>query len=93
MEIKRALLQARKEFGKPGYEINNGECEDFALRVISLLGGYSEGLTDGTPDFDSVYVGHYWIEYKGRYYDAECLEGVTNWRRLPIFLNSIELLR
>jgi len=84
-DIKEALSQAKRELGKSGYLINSGECEDFALRVIDLMGGYTDALTDGSPDFDCDLPGHYWIEYNSKYYDAECLRGVSDWLKLPIF--------
>ena len=84
--IKQVILKTKQEFKSPGYIINSGLCEDFALRVIDRLGGYSNELTDGAPDdIDCELPGHYWIEYQGRYYDAECSSGVTDWRNLPIF--------
>jgi len=86
MNIQQALLQAKREFRLPNYLINRGKCEDFALRVIDLLGGYNEELTDGAPDdIECELPGHYWVEYKGMYYDAECCSGVSDWNNLPIF--------
>lgn len=86
MDIKQAIAQAKTELGKSGHAINCGECEDFAMRVIDLMGGYSNELTDGAPDDMDCYLpGHYWIEYKGKYYDAECSSGASDWHKLPIF--------
>ena len=84
--IKQVILKVKREFGESGYAINSGECEDFAMRVIDLMGGYNNGLTDGAPDdMECCLPGHYWIEYQGQYYDAECSSGVANWHKLPIF--------
>ncbi len=83
--IEQAILQAIQEFGGCGYLINSGECEDFTTRVIDIMGGYTEELTDNATPLGGEYPGHYWIEYKGKCYDAECFTGVSNWRNLPIF--------
>lgn len=81
------------EYDKSPYDINNGECEDFALEIIRRMGGYSPDLTDGAPnDMECKLPGHYWIEYKGKYYDAECPQGVSKWQELPIFKKCISKL-
>lgn len=86
MTIRLAILKAKLEFRKPGYLINCGECDLFAMRVIELMGGYSNELTDGAPDdMECELPGHYWIEYQGNYYDAECSRGVSDWICLPIY--------
>jgi hypothetical protein len=73
------------EYGIDPYEINNGSCEEFADDVIDAL--ESDGITgaemSGTPTFELP--GHYWVDYNGKSYDAECPDGVDNWRKLPIF--------
>jgi hypothetical protein len=28
-------------------------------------------------------VGHVWVKYRGRYYDAETPNGVADWREIP----------
>lgn len=85
MEITREIGKLVREYNKSPYEINNGECEDFAMNIIERMGGYSDELTDNaTPDMGLP--GHYWIEYKGVCYDAECSSGVLGWQNLPIFL-------
>jgi len=69
------------------YDINNGYCDDWATEVNKI---YPKAEILGTPDyyflnFDWA-VGHFWIKYKGKHYDAENLKGVKNWKNLLIFL-------
>jgi len=63
-------------------EINNGQCEDFMMKLVQRL---PDDAVEKTVPFDSHYPGHYWIEYQGRHYDAETPKGVENWKDLPIF--------
>lgn len=88
MAVNKIITQVIDEFGKSAYDINCGECEDFAMRVIELMGGYSPVLTDMSLNIESEFGGHVWIEYNNRYYDAECLGGVADYRNLPIFQRS-----
>jgi len=81
------------------YEINNGYCEDFALDVIDFLEnqfGHDKGLGDNATPIDDEdklgFPGHYWIEYNGMCYDAECPNGVEDWRDLPIFVKYSSLI-
>lgn len=63
------------------HQINEGNCENWALLAQSKFGGEAIWLTDdrgGDPC-------HCVLELKGRYYDSECLKGTENWRELPIF--------
>lgn len=77
------------------YEINNGQCEDFAMALIEELGGYREinkACTKGLTEFDVCNFtdfgdlpSHVWVWFDGKHYDAECPEGVEDWRKLPLF--------
>ena len=70
------------------HAINNGLCEDFAMMVIEQMGGYSSELEEvATESFDGAndLPGHVWIYYQDKFYDAECPQGVKDWRELPIF--------
>jgi len=91
MDITQEIQQLVGEYKKSPHNINNGECEDFAMTIIERMGGYTEELREGTPDFDSVLPGHYWIEYKGKYYDAECPSGVSDWHKLPVFRRANQI--
>ena len=39
-------------------------------------------------DPDDPEADHAFIKYNGKYYDAECVDGVCNWRELPIYVNN-----
>ena len=65
------------------WDINNGLCEDFTNEVCQLVPEAEEWVSD-FPDE----IGHTFIYWHRRYYDAECLDGVTDYLQLPIFLNQ-----
>ena len=59
---------------------NDGFCDIFAEKFREEYPGaemwstyWSSGMT----------MGHVWIKYKGKYYDAEAPNGVDDWRELP----------
>jgi len=88
-EVIRAEVAA---YRKHPYDINCGECEEFAEDVIARLGGYREGLTETSFDIETLgesdvidLPGHIWIKCDGLHYDAEEPAGVEDWRDLPIF--------
>lgn len=54
--------------------INCGWCYNWAYAAYSLYGGTLCSTTQ-----------HAFVKLNGRYYDAEALEGVEDWRCLPIF--------
>ena len=93
MSIKRIIEETIKQWDISPYDINNGECEDFAMEILDKMGGYSEDITkvctQNFVDFGSLDLGHVWILYKGKHYDAECSNGVKDWKNLPIFKNNI----
>ncbi len=83
-------------YNQDPYEINCGNCEEFAADVIDAL-GMVEGDTitalwhDEMPDCtaqENVWWSHKFIRFQGRYYDSECPEGVDEWRELPCFQNN-----
>lgn len=102
-DVTEILNQLVEEFGVSAYEINNGLCEDFAMTAIDRLEGSSdhvyECVTESFTDADGCLPdgtqlgGHVWIHYYGRYYDAECPEGVADWKELPIFRRYLHLAR
>ena len=55
----------------------HGNCDEFAFRLQKIIGGdvYE-------TDFNSKYSGHFFVKYKGRFYDAEHPVGVINWKEL-----------
>ena len=96
MEITSRIKNLITEYNKSPYDINNGECEDFAMTIINRMGGYSDTLTvvATTEEYwDRGYPGHIWLLCNGRHYDAECPHGVTRWQYLPIFAKFLKLSR
>lgn len=58
------------------WDINNGYCEDWAHRAADLI---QEAFPAWLDEDHCVLV------YRGRYYDADCLEGVDDVEDLPMF--------
>ncbi len=87
--ISQEIRKLVKEWDMKPIDINKGLCDTFALEVIKRMGGYSSEITDQATDFDTDLPGHFWLEYKGRCYDAECPQGVNNWLELPMFARVI----
>lgn len=81
-EIKKAaiaILEGQSFFAECQTleDINSGQCHHVSTRVASEV-----------PEATEMKVGdndHFWIEYKGRHYDAEVPSGVDRWQDLPIF--------
>jgi len=71
------------------YDINNGLCEEFAVQLEEKIPGSEINATPTCYEFDKGWPGHYWLEYKGRCYDAECPNGVRDWKKLPIFVKFL----
>lgn len=74
------------------YDINCGLCEEWAEDVRQLyknITGKDEveildpGNLSGNSD-DSL-MGHVFIRFKGKFYDAETSSGVSQWQNLPLF--------
>ena len=79
----------------PRNRINGGNCESFMLDVRKLVPGAEERTTGpflGDDDEEIAgpfdHVGHYWIFFAGRHYDAEAPHGVERMEDLPIFARS-----
>jgi len=67
-----------------GEECNNGFCDIFAQNLSKYLPG---SKIMSTEDDRSSTFGHVWIEYRGKYYDAETPNGVSSWKELPWMIN------
>jgi hypothetical protein len=78
--ITRAVLELTAAFGGTPYDINNGQCEEFALALAEQLSGCLVICTDWEADAP----GHFWVFVGGRHYDAEMPEGTEDWKELPI---------
>lgn len=80
---------------EPNYShINNGFCGVFSSQIILLYESKVElccsggiGTEDDKPfvEFSRFLPEHYFIKFNGKYYDAECIEGVKNYLDLPLF--------
>lgn len=79
--VCRAVVQA---LGKKPFEINNGLCAEFARQFVNLLGGsvWSTGV-------DSKFR-HDFVEWHGRFYDAEAHLGAECWFDLPVFVRQLD---
>jgi hypothetical protein len=84
-----ALSQTEKEALKITYknwdtfggkECNNGFCDIFARNLSKYLPG---SKIMSTEDPRNETLGHVWVEYKGKYFDAETPNGVNSWKELP----------
>jgi hypothetical protein len=93
-DLIEAVVQVYQTlYGQDDYEINCGNCEDFAHDVIDLMGGEvidREG--DGSnalvavwnDEMDPEHDGsHCFIRYRNRFYDSQIPEGTDDWRNLP----------
>tara|TARA_R110002050_G_scaffold37148_4_gene92366 strand:- start:6159 stop:10673 length:4515 start_codon:yes stop_codon:yes gene_type:complete len=87
--FKKSLNQTEKEaleivdknwdkFG--GKECNKGFCDIFAKNLSKHLPG---SKIMSTEDSRNETLGHVWVEYKGKYFDAETPNGVPSWEELP----------
>jgi hypothetical protein len=86
---QQALSQTEKEALKITYknwdtfggkECNNGFCDIFARNLSKYLPG---SKIMSTEDPRNETLGHVWVEYKGKHFDAETPNGVNSWKELP----------
>ena len=97
--IRETVKDYKKQGKSPEY-INTGECELFADKVIKRFPYAEYGSTDDYTDLNetaliggkrAAFLGHTWITYKGKHFDAEAPKGVNRWFDLPIFHRSSTL--
>ena len=71
--------------GKRPYDINNGNCEDFAWDILKKLGmeDEKEGWLVWVEEY-GVDAAHCVVEIGGKFYDAENPRGVKDVRRLNV---------
>lgn len=62
-----------------GKDCNQGFCDIYAYKINKLLPGSKIWSTEEQNDT----FGHVWVEYKGKFYDAEVSNGVNDWKQLP----------
>ncbi len=78
---------------RDAYDINCGLCDEWAQRVYDLyldMTGKADVEYLGAEhvtgnDDDGLEGGHTFVRFKGRYYDAECPQGVRQFWQLPLF--------
>jgi hypothetical protein len=80
--ITKLVKEWEKKYNISPYEINNGNCEEFAYQIVEKI---PEACLNYGDDTDDLFFGHVWIEYQEKYYDAECPKGVNKLEDLPIF--------
>jgi hypothetical protein len=72
--------------GLTPYEISHGHCYEWALEVAKYLPEVEVKDVDLWPHRGTKGLPyHVWVEFQGKAYDAETLQGVHNWRDLPFF--------
>jgi len=64
-----------------GEVCNTGFCDIYADKLSKILPGSKHMGTEERGPTGTF--GHVWIEFKGKYYDAETPDGVTDWKDLP----------
>ena len=84
---------------KTAYAINNGACEEFMQTVLKRFPKAEEKVTENYTDeygcikingIEFSLLGHFWIYYEGKHYDAETPSGVKDWKKLLIFNKTIK---
>jgi hypothetical protein len=71
---------------RPNYShINDSFCGVFSGYVCEMYGDQVEELCEEDVGISKKYTEHWFIKYQGKYYDAECIEGVIDPKDLPLF--------
>lgn len=87
-KVTKSILEVSKlykrRYGVTSRGMNKGLCEQFAEDVLELVGNNDVSIEDNA----SEWFNHCWLEYKGRYYDAEAPTGVDEVADLPIFIRN-----
>jgi hypothetical protein len=93
MDYQRVLHAVTARYVKAlgsTFEINNGSCEEWAEEVRRrLVKSIHRVEVWSTPYFFAATT-HTFVRIDGRFYDAECLEGVLDHNDLPIFKRLVE---
>lgn len=89
--ITEEILKLIGEYDETPYQINSGQCEQFASELLFRLadkgikGELWEANPEGKPNYPPT---HAWVKVNGIFYDAEAPQGVPSWRALPIMLQA-----
>ena len=79
---EQALELTHKNWGSfTGKVCNSGFCDIYADKLSKLLPGSKKWDTE--EQGSSGTLGHVWVEFKGKFYDAETPDGVSDWKELP----------
>jgi hypothetical protein len=79
---QQALELAHKSWSTfTGKVCNSGFCDIYASKLSKLLPGSVQWDTE--EQGPSGTLGHVWVEFKGKFYDAETPDGVDDWKDLP----------
>jgi hypothetical protein len=87
IQIKELVLAYKKH----PYDINNGDCEEFADEIVKKIKRAriewgDENLELFGPEHEPEC--HCYIVYKGKYYDAEEPYGVESPAKLPVYFRQ-----
>jgi hypothetical protein len=91
MSFKKILIQVRDELLKEmgtnsiSWDINNGNCEEFAIRVLEKFPRAKSAWLDEFPGYEDF--AHMILIFKDKFYDAECINGVKSLCDLPLVKN------
>lgn len=94
--IHEVIIRLAMGWGKHPYEINNGECEDFAYAVQEVIPEvkvyWGDELIDNFDFFTKAHEPEYhaFMYYNGKYYDSEEPFGVDNPAHLPCFRRKLQ---
>ena|ERR1700730_4190281 len=64
------------------WDINNGSCEEWAEYVRERLPGAEVYWLD---QLARTTLTHCVVIFEDKFYDAECHDGVSNWKDLPVY--------
>lgn len=86
-DLQKAEAKASAQYeGLTPREITHGHCYEWAVEVAKHLPGAKVEDVDLWPyrgQADLPY--HVWVAFRGKAYDAEVPNGVSDWRQLPFF--------
>ena len=86
--IRAVTDELIEEYGS-AYEINNGGCEEWADLVFERLEGKKCRVEVWATPYCFASTNHSFVRINGKFYDAECLDGVDDHNDLPIFRKLI----
>jgi hypothetical protein len=86
---RQIMEAATKTFNIDPYDINNGFCYEWAGTLLENLPNTEIWEVPlGVGD-----TSHAFVRYNGKFYDAECLDGVVDHMDLPLFKNPDNYIR